>query len=126
MQEESQEEKSMDTTVTIEFTSNMEQHLRILEQQLKHIRDVKVDLVEARDHKAPSLFAIAIGKSGERAEKAAETVAQVLHDFLHTETAALSHKTIYLVTIEGERIDIEPMSVEDITGIIMAAKAGEY
>ncbi len=116
----------MDTTVTIEFTSNMEQHLRTLEQQLKHIRDVKVDLVEARDHKAPSLFAIAIGKSGERAEKAAETVAQVLHDFLHTDTAALSHKTIYLVTIEGERIDIEPMSVEDITGIIMAAKAGEY
>ena len=73
MQEEIQEEKSMDTTVTIEFTSNMEQHLRILEQQLKHIRDVKVDVVEARDHKAPSLFAIAIGKSGERAEKAAET-----------------------------------------------------
>ena len=116
----------MDTTVTIKFTSNMEQHLRTLEQQLKHIRDVKVDLVEARDHKAPSLFAIAIGKSGERAEKAAETVAQVLHDFLHTDTSALSHKTIYLVTIEGERIDIEPMSVEDITGIIMAAKAGEY
>ena len=50
----------------------------------------------------------------------------MLHDFLHTDTAALSHKTIYLVTIEGERIDIEPMSVEEITGIIMAAKMGEY
>ena len=63
---------------------------------------------------------------GERAESAAQTVAQVLHDFLHTDTSALSHKTIYLVTIEGERIDIEPMSVEEIKGIIMAAKEGEY
>ena len=119
-------DKSVDTTVTIEFTSDMEQHLRTLEHELKHIRDVKIDLVEARDHKAPSLFAIEIGKSGERAEKAVETVAQVLRDFLHTDTAALSHKTIYLVTIEGERIDIEPMSVEEIKGIIMAAKEGEY
>ncbi len=115
----------MDTTVTIEFTSDMENHLRTLEQQLKHIRDVQIDVVEARDHKAPSLFAIAIGKSGERAERAAEAVAQVLHDFLHTDTAALSHKTIFLVTIEGERIDIEPMPVEELKGIIMAAKEGE-
>jgi RNA 3'-terminal phosphate cyclase len=115
----------MDTTVTLEFTSDMEQHLRILEQQLKHIRDVNIDLVEARDHKAPSLFAIAIGKSGDRAEKAAQTVAQVLHDFLHTDTAALSHKTISLVTIEGERINIEPMSMEEIKSIIVAARQGD-
>jgi hypothetical protein len=116
----------MDTTVTLEFTSDMEQHLRILEQQLKHIRDVKIDLVEARDHKAPSLFAIAIGKSGDRAEMAAQTVAQVLHDFLHTDTAALSHKTISLVTIEGERINIEPMSMEEIKSIIVAARQGDF
>src|SRR5438876_851233 len=91
----------------------MEQHLRTLEHELKRIRDVKIDLVEARDHKAPSLFAIEIGKSGERAEKAVETVAQVLRDFLHTDTAALSHKTIYLVTIEGARIEtLRPMLVK--------------
>jgi hypothetical protein len=115
----------MDTTVTLEFTSDTEQHLRILEQKLKHIRDVDVDLVEPRDHKAPALVAIAIRKKGERAEKAAESVAQVLHDFLHTDTAPLSNKKLFLVTIEGERIDIEPMPVEELKGIIMAAKEGE-
>lgn len=115
----------MDTTVTLEFTTDMEQNIRSLEKQLQHIRDVQIDLVQARDHKAPSLFAIAIGKSGERAEKAAQSVAQVLHDFLHTDSAALSHKTIYLVTIEGERINVEPMSTEEIKSIIVAAKQGD-
>lgn len=115
----------MDTTVTVEFTSDTEEHLRTLEYQLKHIHDVKVDLVEPKDHTAPALIAIEVGKSGERAEIAAEGVARVLHDFLHTDTAALSHKSIFLVTIEGERIDIEPMSVEEINDIIMTAKEGE-
>ena len=115
----------METTVTIEFTSDTEQHLRILEHRLKSIHDVKVDMVEPKDHTAPALVAIEIGKSGERAELAAEGVARVLHDFLHTDTAALGHKTIFLVTIEGERIDIEPLSVEDIYEIVMTAKEGE-
>ena len=115
----------MDTTVSIEFTSDTEEHLRPLEHQLKHIHDVKVELVEPKDHMAPALIAIEVGKSGERAELAAESVARVLHNFLHTDTAALSHKSIFLVTIEGERIDIEPMSVEEINDIIMTAKEGD-
>jgi hypothetical protein len=123
--DEDQEKKSMDTTVTIEFTSDTEQHLKTLEHELKHIHDVKVDLVAPIDPKAPALIAIEIGKGGERAEKAGQTVAQVLRDFLHTDTAALSNKRIFLVTIEGERTDIEPLSVEEIKGIIMAAKEGE-
>ncbi len=115
----------MDTTVTVEFTSDTEEHLRILEHQLKSIHDVKVDMVEPKDHTAPALVAIEIGKSGERAELAAEGVARVLHDFLHTDTAALRHKTIFLVTIEGERIDIEPLSMGEISEIIMTAKEGD-
>jgi hypothetical protein len=115
----------LNTTVTIEFTSDTEEHLRILEHQLKHIHDVEVDLVEPKDHTAPALIAIGINKGGERAERAAQSIAQVLHNFLHDEASAQSQKKIFLVTIEGERIDIEPLSVEEIQDIIVAAQEGE-
>ena len=39
----------MDTTITIEFFSDTEEHLKSLEHQLKHIHDVGVDLVEPQD-----------------------------------------------------------------------------
>jgi hypothetical protein len=113
------------TTVTLEFTSDTKQHLKALEHQLKHIRDVKVDLVEPRDPVAPALVAIAIDKGGERAVQAAQIVAQVLHDFLREDASAQSQKKIFLVTIEGERIDIEPLSVEEIKEIIVEALEGE-
>ena len=64
----------MDTTVTIEFTSDTEQHLKTLEHQLRHIHDVRVDLVEPKDPVAPALIAIAITKGGERAESAAQNL----------------------------------------------------
>jgi hypothetical protein len=115
----------LETTVTIEFTSDTKQHLKTLEQQLKHIHDVSVDLVEPRDPAAPALVAIGITKGGERAENAAQSVAQVLHSFLHDETSAQSPKKIFLVTIEGERVDIESLSIEEIKEIIVAAQAGE-
>jgi len=113
----------LETTVSIEFTSDTKQHLKILEHQLKHIHDVKVDLVEPRDPTAPALVAIGITKGGERAESAAQSIAQVLHNFLHDETSG--QKKIFLVTIEGERVDIEPLSVEEIRAIIVAAQEGE-
>jgi len=113
------------TTVTLEFTSDTKQHLKALEHQIKHIHDVKVDLVEPKDPAAPALVAIAIDKGGERAVQAAQIVAQVLHDFLREDASAQSQKRIFLVTIEGERIDIEPLSVEEIKGIILAALEGE-
>ncbi|TMC20200.1 MAG: hypothetical protein E6J33_04780 [Chloroflexi bacterium] len=92
---------------------------------MKHIHDVEVDLVEPKDPAAPALVAIGIDKSGERAERAAQSIAQVLYSFLHDEASAQSQKKIFLVTIEGDRIDIEPLSVEEIQNIIVAALEGE-
>ena len=119
------QEKNLNTTFTIEFTSDTEEHLKTLEHQLKHIHDVEVDLVEPKDPAAPALVAIGIDKGGERAERAAQSIAQVLYSFLHDEASAQSQKKIFLVTIEGDRIDIEPLSVEEIQNIIVAALEGE-
>jgi hypothetical protein len=119
------QEKKVEVTVTIEFTSETKQHLRTLERQLKHLHDVQVNLVEPKDHNAPALIAIGIEQSGTRAQEVVQRVAQVLYDFLHEETNAQSQKKIFLVTIEGERIDIEPLSVEEIKSIIVAAEERE-
>ncbi len=113
------------TTITIEFFSDTEGHLKILEHQLKHIHDVGVDLVEPRDASAPALVAIGIKHSGERAAQAIHQVAQTLYSFLHDETAPTGQKQILLFTIEGDRVDIESLSVQDIEDIILAAKEGE-
>jgi hypothetical protein len=115
----------MDTTITIEFFSDTEEHLKSLEHQLKHIRDVGVDLVEPKDATAPALVAIGIKKHGERAQQAAQQVAQVLYSFLHDEAGSGGQKQIFLFTIEGDRVDIEPLSAQEIEGIILAAKEGE-
>ena len=115
----------MDTTITIEFFSDTEEHLKSLEQQLKRIHDVDVDLVEPKDTTAPALVAIGIKKHGERAEQAARQVAQVLYNFLHDETDSAGQKQIFLFTIEGDRVDIEPLSAQEIADIILAAKEGE-
>jgi hypothetical protein len=119
------EEKRLDTTVTIEFFTESEQHLKTLEQQLKHIHDVEIYLIEPRDANAPALVAIGIYKSGERAKMAVHNVAQGLYDFIHEDTGAPGQKQILLLTIEGERVDIEPLPIEEIERIINAAKEGE-
>lgn len=111
--------------ITIEFFSDTEQHLKILENQLEHIHDVDVYLIEPKDPTAPALIAIGITKGGERAAKAAHNIAQVLHDFVHPETGPQGKKTILLFTIEGGRLDLEPLSVEEIEGIIVTAKKEE-
>ncbi len=115
----------MDTTITIEFFSDTEEHLKSLEHQLKHLHDVDVDLVEPRDANAPALVAIGIRKHGERARQAAQEVAQVLYNFLHDQTGSAGRKQIFLFTIEGDRVDIEPLSAQEIADIILAAKEGE-
>ena len=111
--------------VTIEFFSDTEGHLQTLESQLNHIRDVDVYLIEPKDTDAPALVAIGIKKSGERAAVAAHNIAQTLYDFIHDETSAQSQKKILLFTIEGGRIDLEPLTPEEIEGIIVTAKKEE-
>jgi hypothetical protein len=111
--------------VTIEFFSDTEGHLQTLESQLKHIRDVDVYLVEPKDTNAPALVAIGIKKSGERAAAAAHNIAQVLYDFIHNETNAHIQEKILLFTIEGGRLDLEPLTAEEIEGIIVTAKKEE-
>jgi len=112
------QEKDVDTTVTIEFTAETHHHLKVLEQRLKHIHAVQVNLVEPKEHSAPALIAIGIEKSG---ALAAQSIAQVLYDFLREE----GQKSISLITIEGERMDIAPLSVDEIRNILVTAKAGE-
>ena len=107
-------------TVTIEFFSDTEQHLKILEHQLKHVHDVDVYLIEPKDPQAPALVSIGVNKSGERAAKAAQNIATVLHDFIH-DTSAPGQKKILLFSIEGDRVDIEPHTIEEIESIIAAA-----
>jgi hypothetical protein len=111
-------------TVTIEFFSDTEQHLKILEHQLKQIHDVDVYLIEPKDPQAPALVTIGVNKSGERAAKAAQNIATVLHDFIQ-DTSAPGQKKILLFTIEGDRVDIEPLSIEEIERIIVEAKKDE-
>ena len=115
----------MITTVSIEFVGDSEQHLKVLEHELKHIHDVGVDLVEPRDRTAPVLVAIGINKGGERGVVAIQSIAQVLYDFLHSGTSASEDKKIYLVTAEGDRIDVESLPVSEINAIIGAAYEGE-
>jgi hypothetical protein len=111
--------------VTIEFFSDSEEHLQILESQLKHIRDVDVYLIEPKDATAPALVAIGVTKGGERAAVAAHNIALVLHDFIHDETSSQAQKKILMFTIEGGRIDLEPLTADEIEGIIVTAKKEE-
>jgi hypothetical protein len=84
-----------------------------------------VDLVEPRDLKAPALVAIGIKKHGERAESAAQRVAQTLYSFLHDDASAAQQKQMLLLTIEGDRVDIKNLSVEQIKEIILEARENE-
>jgi hypothetical protein len=118
-------QNNMDTTITIEFFSDTKEHLKTLEQRLKHERDVDVDLVEPRDLTAPALVAIGIKKHGERAEDAAQRVAQTLYSFLHDDASAAGQNQMLLLTIEGERMDIKTLSVEQIKEIILEARENE-
>lgn len=112
----------MDTTVTIEFFSETKEHLKTLEERLKHEHDVDVDLVEPRDATAPALVAIGIKGHGERAENAAQRVAQTLYSFLQEDEA---QKQMQMLTIEGDRVDVKNLSVAQIKEVILEARENE-
>lgn len=109
-------------TISLEFLSDTKEHLKNLERQLKHIHGVHVDLVEPRDTTAPALVGVGINGG---VPEAAQGVAQTLYSFLHEEQSAQGQKKIYLVTIEGNRVDIEDLSAEEIYRIISTAQEGE-
>lgn len=111
----------METTLSLEFIFEEKQHLKELEHQLKHIHGVRVELVVPRDHHAPVLVGVGIDA---RVEQAHQQVAQTLYSFLHEEQSVQGQKKIFLVTQEGDRVDIEPLPVEEINNIIVAAQEG--
>ncbi|GAC1355496.1 MAG: hypothetical protein NVS4B11_31160 [Ktedonobacteraceae bacterium] len=112
----------METTITLEFISDIKEHLKAFEHQLKHIHGVRVELVAPRDHTAPALVGIGIDPSE---EQAAQNVAQTVYNFLREEQSVQGQKKISLVTIEGDRVDIEDLPVEDIHKIIVTAQEGQ-
>lgn len=112
----------METTLSLEFISDTKEHLKSLEHQLKHIHGVQVELVEPRDTSAPALVGIGVKQN---VPEAAQNVAQTLYGFLREEQSAQGQKKIYLVTIEGDRVDIENLPVEDIYKIIVTAQEGQ-
>ncbi len=111
----------METTISLEFLFEVSQHLKDLEHQLRHISGVHVDLVVPRDHHAPVLVSMSIN---ERAEQAPQQVAQTLYSFLHEDQSVQGQKQIFLVTKEGDRVDIENLPVEEINNIIVVAERG--
>lgn len=109
-------------TISLEFLSDTKEHLQTLEQQLKHIAGVHVDLVEPRDTTAPALVGVSL--KGDVSE-ATQSVAQTLYSFLRDEQNTQGQKKISLVTIEGDRVDIGNMSAGDIYNIIARAQQGQ-
>lgn len=109
-------------TISLEFLSDTKEHLKTLEQQLKHIHGVHVDLVEPRDTTAPALVGVSIDSA---VSETAQNVAQTLYSFLHEEQSVQGQKKISLVTIEGNRVDIENLPVEEIYKIIVSAQEGQ-
>ncbi len=115
----------MDTEINLEFFTESKEHLQLLEHQLKQVHDTDVGLLVPKDATSPTLVAIGITKGGDRAARAAQQLAQVLYNFLHDEAGATGQKQLLLLTIEGDRMDIATLSVEEIERIILAAKEEE-
>jgi phage-related protein len=115
----------MEPTITLEFTSGTRRHLHELEHELKEIQGVKVYFVEPRDESAPVLISLGLSRKRERAEMEIRRIAHVLYDFLHSSASEESQRAITLVTIEGESVDIAPLSSEEIREIIGHAYAGQ-
>ncbi len=113
----------MTTTITLEFIG--EPRLKELEHELKQISGLTVFLVEPRDEAAPVLLSIAIGKHGEQAEMAIRRITHTIYDFLHSSAQQVSQQSVTLVTIEGDSVNIAPLSSDEIRQIIANAYAGQ-
>lgn len=114
----------METTITLECSSDTRQHLRGLEHELKQIHGIQVLFVEPKDETAPVLISIGISRKEEQAEQAIRRITHTLYDFLHGASESEAPK-ITLVTIEGESVDLAPLTSDDIKQVITEAHAGQ-
>src|SRR5579875_3435049 len=112
----------MEPTITLEFTADTRQHLKALEHELKQAHGVQVFYVEPKDQTAPVLISVGIRRKDEQAELAIRHVAHTLYDFVHSASAE-GQRTISLVTIEGERVNIASLDYEELRQIISDAYA---
>jgi hypothetical protein len=111
--------------LTLEFTSESREQLKNLEHQLKGIHGVQVFYVEPKDVTAPVLISLGLSRKHEKAELETRGIAHVLYDFVHGGAGEEAQKTITLVTIEGDSVDIATLSEEAIEETIRRAYFGE-
>lgn len=115
----------METTITLESLGESHERLKELEHELKLIHGLKVFFVEPRDADAPVLISISVLHQGEQAELAIRRIAHTLFEFVHGNVEAPGQRKLTLVTIEGESVDLEPLSSEEIRDIVTQAHAGQ-
>jgi len=115
----------METTITLECLLETREHLKELEHELKQIHGVKIFYVEPRDTDAPVLISISVLHKGEQAELAIRRIAHTLYEFVHSSAEVVGQRKLTLVTIEGESVDLEPLSSEELRQIIDEAHAGQ-
>ena len=113
----------MQTTITLEFTTETHEHLAELEYQLKQIHGLQVLFVPPKHKAAPTLISLGIGGKGEHANLAIRRIAHTLYDFLHR--ADGPSEKITMVTIKGENIDITPLAADQIRQIVADAYANQ-
>lgn len=115
----------METTITLECTLDTQQHLKELEHELKQIHGLQVFFVSPKDETAPVLISVGIPHKEEQAELAIRRIAHTLYDFIHSSASATGRHNIHLVTIEGKRVDIAPLSSDEIRQIVTEAHTGQ-
>jgi hypothetical protein len=112
----------METTFTIEIPSDIEpKHLQNLEEELNQVEGVEAELIKPKSVVAVTLLILAIIKVGMEAAKASIEVAKSLYDFvqeLSSRKGNESTKAIVIVTKQGDRIEINDLSIKQIEGII--------
>lgn len=115
----------METTITLECTLETREHLRELEHELKQIHGLRVFFVEPRDVDAPVLISISVLHRGEQADLAIRRIAHTLFEFVHSSAAEPGQRKVTLVTIEGESVDLVPLSSDEIWRIVAEAHASQ-
>ncbi len=113
----------METTVTLEFIAESQEHLSDLEHQFKQIHGIQVLLVQPRDESAPALISLGINKKSEQLDTTIRRIVHIIYSALHRAEGPLRQST--LVTIEGNSIDITALSDEKIKEILADAVANQ-